>query len=793
MSFIRKQPFLFGGILFLGLVVLPLTIFFISQQQENRSRAEKTVDLSYDPSASQSASLLQIPAGSTFTVDVYMDPGTNAVSYLKVEMVFDPTKFEPAGGFIPNMQAFSQVQGSVVTTGKETVTLSVGSDFTKAVKTKTKIGTLSLKALDNVPANTITQIGFGTGTEALSVSSNSSFDENVIATTTPISVQINKPITTCGNSPADVVLDLDTSDSMLDKVGSGTKLSYAKAAAINFINIIAKAVTIRVGFVTFDVGSVLRSPLTFNFATVKSIITNDTHTGNHTCIQCGILTANQEISAHKRAGVKNIVILLTDGRANSVQGKTGYVSNTIAEQAALDAAAAGHKTNGTIYYTIGLGNDVFSDFLKKLATDNGGKYYFAPTADQLNGIYQQISQVLDGGSVTGMVFNDANGNGSYDQGETPMHGILVKLFQSNSSTPSQIISSSSDGTYSLQHICDGSYTLRQELPPTWKQTLPKTKSYSISMTNGNALTDKNFGDQQLPRCSDGIDNDGNGYTDAQDSTCHTDGNPGNTGSYDPNLDGEHGNSTCSDSKDNNNNGLIDGADPVCHTDGDPTNPTSYDPTRDEGYLPTPTPSEAPTPTVEPTVTTAPTPSPNPNGTQFNLNVLMHGIGNSGDNANPNEFSLSNRTPVHPSRDATALIYDVNNNVAATAAGQILYTDSSGSFVGTVSTASPVAAGNYTIKIQSPYHLTRTVSGIQTIGTGTTVGPLNVTLVAGDANNDNTLNILDYNLILDCYSDLSPAVNCDDTKKVATDLNDDGNVNQFDYNLFLREISTQPGD
>ena len=61
------------------------------------------------------------------------------------------------------------------------------------------------------------------------------------------------------------------------------------------------------------------------------------------------------------------------------------------------------------------------------------------------------------------------------------------------------------------------------------------------------------------------------------------------------------------------------------------------------------------------------------------------------------------------------------------------------------------------------------------------------------NNDNKLDILDYNTLIGCYSDLAAATSCNYTQKTASDLNDDGTVNQFDYNLFLRETAIQPGE
>ncbi len=56
-----------------------------------------------------------------------------------------------------------------------------------------------------------------------------------------------------------------------------------------------------------------------------------------------------------------------------------------------------------------------------------------------------------------------------------------------------------------------------------------------------------------------------------------------------------------------------------------------------------------------------------------------------------------------------------------------------------------------------------------------------------------MNILDYNLLIGCYSDLLPASHCPAAIKPLADLNDDGNVNQFDYNIILKAFLNRAGD
>lgn len=206
----------------------------------------------------------------------------------------------------------------------------------------------------------------------------------------------------------------------------------------------------------------------------------------------------------------------------------------------------------------------------------------------------------------------------------------------------------------------------------------------------------------------------------------------------------------------------------------------------------------PTP-IPPTAVPTPTPTSIPSATKLNFTVFMHGIGNSGDNVSPNLFSLSNKNPLHKTRSAKVEILNTSNVLVGTFNGNILYDNTSGNFKGIVDLGTNfTGSGSYTVKITSPTHLRKIVPGpIQTITIGQVNTMPNVSLIAGDITGqnlvqDNALNILDYNMLIGCYSDLAPATSCTAANKLLADLNDDGNVNQFDYNLFLREITVQNG-
>ncbi len=236
-------------------------------------------------------------------------------------------------------------------------------------------------------------------------------------------------------------------------------------------------------------------------------------------------------------------------------------------------------------------------------------------------------------------------------------------------------------------------------------------------------------------------------------------------------------------------------------DGGPACAPTSTPTPTPTSTPTPTPTSTPTPTP----TSTPTPTPVPNSTKLTFDVFLHGIGNSGDNANPDQFSLSNKNPRTKIRNVDVQILNSSSNIVATSSGTIRYASESGSFKGTVDFGLRVpATAAYNIKLKEKTHLRRLVPGIQTITTGQTNIVQQITLIAGDVIGDlnssdasirqsyNTLNILDYNMLMNCYSDFAPAISCTPAQKLLTDLNDNGTVNQFDYNLFLREITVQNG-
>lgn len=187
-------------------------------------------------------------------------------------------------------------------------------------------------------------------------------------------------------------------------------------------------------------------------------------------------------------------------------------------------------------------------------------------------------------------------------------------------------------------------------------------------------------------------------------------------------------------------------------------------------------------------------------------MYLHGIGHSGDSANEANFAFSNQNPLTTTRNVTMELYETVDVQQPSptpptsqlvkvgeATGTLTYQGAGGVFTGTVDAGSlPLQNQVYSVKLSTDKFLRRTV-GFANVVPGGIVALTPVTLIAGNANSDLILDILDYNIMLGCYSDQAPARACSPVQKIQADFQDDGNVNQFDYNLFLRELGNRSAD
>ena len=191
MNLSGKRILLLGFVVVL-LIAIPLTIYLLQKQQETRSRAEKSTNLSFVPDSSQTAPI-QKAVGDTFSLDVSVNPGQNIVSFVKLEIQYDPDKIatDSSNAFQPNSSAFPTVlEGPIYSPGKIQVTLSVGSDPTKALQATTNAATFNFKAIGPTDPGQPTLITYGTQTQVLSIGSSDQASEDVLSSATPATVVI---------------------------------------------------------------------------------------------------------------------------------------------------------------------------------------------------------------------------------------------------------------------------------------------------------------------------------------------------------------------------------------------------------------------------------------------------------------------------------------------------------------------------------------------------------------------------------------------------------------------------
>ncbi len=237
--------------------------------------------------------------------------------------------------------------------------------------------------------------------------------------------------------------------------------------------------------------------------------------------------------------------------------------------------------------------------------------------------------------------------------------------------------------------------------------------------------------------------------------------------------------------------------------------------------PTPTtqPSETPTniPTITPTDTPFPTPTdlPSPTNTGTIPPTLTPSAG-------PPVGSLAvhfegidpqnNANPHHPQRSVILSFYtsqDFSQQPVAILSESVVFSssDPNGSFRNTTIDLSTIPQGSYYVLVKSPEGSLQEIlnnalpisiaQGQTTSFNGTASQPTNpIFLPMGDFNNDNTIDLTDYNILVDCFGTKATSSSCkahqigDHYVTNYADMNDDGTVNGIDYNILIRNFNQQ---
>jgi hypothetical protein len=101
-------------------------------------------------------------------------------------------------------------------------------------------------------------------------------------------------------------------------------------------------------------------------------------------------------------------------------------------------------------------------------------------------------------TISGLKFNDLNGNGLQDSGEPGLPGWTIKITDASGNTHTAITDAS--GNYSFTVPSPGTYTVAEVSQPGWVQTAPSSGTYLVSVPTGQAYLHKDFGNRKQIAC-----------------------------------------------------------------------------------------------------------------------------------------------------------------------------------------------------------------------------------------------------------------------------------------------------
>lgn len=195
-----------------------------------------------------------------------------------------------------------------------------------------------------------------------------------------------------------------------------------------------------------------------------------------------------------------------------------------------------------------------------------------------------------------------------------------------------------------------------------------------------------------------------------------------------------------------------------------------------GTSTTPSPTKTPTQIVTPTGINA---SPPAGGASLRIAVTLPAIGTA--------FNSDNKNPVRTQRPAQIQLVGAANSAPINASGTLTFNGSE--YAGYVIIPN-VAPGNYQIKVRLDGTLYKVIPGVFNLSDKQSVNTPTVKLVTGDFNQDQVLDLLDYNIMLACVQK-KPA--CSQAMQILSDLNSDGKITEADYSIFIRQFDIREGD
>ena len=125
--------------------------------------------------------------------------------------------------------------------------------------------------------------------------------------------------------------------------------------------------------------------------------------------------------------------------------------------------------------------------------------------------------------VSGVKFNDANGNGTRDAGEEGMAGVTIRL--TDSANVVRTTTTDGSGSFSFTGLTPGTYVVSEVVPAGFAQTAPPAPgTFTVTLTTGQAVGNLVFGNRAVTAPTNTasisgrkiLDLNGNGILDGND-------------------------------------------------------------------------------------------------------------------------------------------------------------------------------------------------------------------------------------------------------------------------------------
>lgn len=207
-------------------------------------------------------------------------------------------------------------------------------------------------------------------------------------------------------------------------------------------------------------------------------------------------------------------------------------------------------------------------------------------------------------------------------------------------------------------------------------------------------------------------------------------------------------------------------------------------------------TEIPSITVSPNpdLTETVSPSPTDNGNlgkkeaRLAFTIFLHGIGRGGDNLGPNAAGNQN-----PRSTTIPIVIDVLRNANLKIEKKVTVDATYDPVIGGFKVTrdfKDLPEGNYRFRVKAKKFLESIPIQAENVKHDIRTNVPAIYLEAGDINDDSHRNILDWSILIGCYSDFAPPDDCDEQRKIQADLTNDLQVNAEDLSLYLREIADE---